>query len=305
MSVSLVPTQLRFRRRMLRFLLPALLLAAPLQAQIQLRTDPDQPARGSLIRLYLSHSGTEPLTGLSAEVEGEPLHLVSTDMLTWSGLAPIPVDGGDTLQVTVHLNTAMGSQALQVPLLVRLSPYPSEKLSVAPHMAEPDSAARMRIRKEGARAKALGSAAHQSPKMWTKPFRLPRASRITSGFGTGREYNGTVTSRHMGTDFAGAIGAPVRAANRGTVVLVDRFYLAGRVVYIDHGEGLISAYFHLTKAVVHVGQVVERGQLIGTVGRSGRVTGPHLHWVMRYGNVTVDPMTVVSLTTDNGQRATK
>ena len=281
---------------MLRYLVPALLLAAPLQAQTQVTTDPAQPARGSLIRLHITHSGSEPLTSLTAEVEGEPLHLSSTDKLTWSGFAPLAVEGGDTVQVTVHLNTVVGSQAVQLPLIVRQSPYPSEKLSVAPGMAEPDSAARMRIRREGARARELGAAAHQTPKQWSKPFRLPRASRITSGFGTGREYNGKTTSRHMGTDFAGAIGAPVRATNRGKVVLVDRFYLAGRVVYIDHGEGLISAYFHLTKAVVHVGQMVERGQLIGTVGRSGRVTGPHLHWIMRYGNVTVDPMTVIELT---------
>jgi murein DD-endopeptidase MepM/ murein hydrolase activator NlpD len=88
------------------------------------------------------------------------------------------------------------------------------------------------------------------------------------------------------------------------VVLVDRFYLAGRVVYLDHGEGLVSAYFHLTKAVVHVGQMVERGQLIGTVGRTGRVTGPHLHWITRYGNTTVDPMSVVALTAGNGEPGT-
>ena len=73
------------------------------------------------------------------------------------------------------------------------------------------------------------------------------------------------------------------------------FYLAGKVVYLDHGEGLISAYFHLSKALVRTGDTVERGQVIGSVGQSGRVTGPHLHWVMRYGGVTVDPMSVLAL----------
>jgi murein DD-endopeptidase MepM/ murein hydrolase activator NlpD len=283
---------------MLRFLVAALLLSAPLQAQVQVRTDPAQPSRGSLIRIHLTPASAEPLTSVSAEVEGEPLHLSTTDQVTWSGLAPIAVDGGDTVRVTVQLNTVIGSQTVTVPLAVHQSPYPSEKLTVAPRMAEPDSAARVRIAREGARARALGAEAHQTERLWTLPFRLPRTSRITSAFGTGREYNGTVTSRHMGTDFAGAIGAPIRAANRGRVVLVDRFYLAGRVVYIDHGEGLISAYFHLTRASVVAGQMVERGQVIGTVGRTGRVTGPHLHWIMRYGGVTVDPMTVVQLTTE-------
>jgi murein DD-endopeptidase MepM/ murein hydrolase activator NlpD len=281
---------------MLRLVLLCSLLTAPLSAQVIIRTEPEQPARGSLIRLHITPNSTEQLTDITGEVAGEPLHLHSTDQLTWTSLAPIPVDGGDTLTVTLTLTSPLGSRTVPVPLPVRQSPYPSEKLTVAPNMAEPDSAAEARIARESARARAVGAAAHQTERLWTSPFRLPRSSRITSGFGTGREYNGKVTGRHMGTDFAGAIGAPVRAANRGRVVLVDRFYLAGRVVYIDHGEGLVSAYFHLTRSVVAVGQMVERGQLIGTVGRTGRVTGPHLHWIMRYGGVTVDPMSVVALT---------
>ncbi len=102
-------------------------------------------------------------------------------------------------------------------------------------------------------------------------------------------------SRHLGTDFAGAVGDPVRATNRGVVAMVADFYLAGRVVYLDHGEGLVSAYFHLSSTAVAQGDTVERGQVIGAVGKSGRVTGPHLHWVMRYGAVTVDPVSVLTL----------
>jgi murein DD-endopeptidase MepM/ murein hydrolase activator NlpD len=79
------------------------------------------------------------------------------------------------------------------------------------------------------------------------------------------------------------------------VALVARFYLAGNVIYLDHGGGLISGYFHLSKTLVKTGQVVEKGQLIGRVGRTGRVTGPHLHWIMRYGGITLDPMSVLSL----------
>jgi murein DD-endopeptidase MepM/ murein hydrolase activator NlpD len=282
---------------MIRSLALLLLLAPPLAAQIQIRTEPGQPVRGSLIRIYITPQ-TAQLTAVSASVAAEPLHLSTTDQASWSGLAPIPIDGGDTVTVNVTLTTPLGSQVIPVPLTVVQPPYPSEKLTVAPKMAEPDSAARVRIAAEGKRARALGVEAHRTERLWAKPFRLPRGSRITSGFGMGREYNGAVTGRHMGTDFAGAIGSPVRATNRGRVVLVDRFYLAGRVVYIDHGEGLISAYFHLSKAAVTVGQMVQRGQVIGTVGRSGRVTGPHLHWIMRYGGVTVDPMTVVAVTAE-------
>jgi murein DD-endopeptidase MepM/ murein hydrolase activator NlpD len=77
--------------------------------------------------------------------------------------------------------------------------------------------------------------------------------------------------------------------------LVADFYLAGRAVYIDHGGGLVTAYFHLSRADVRRGQTVATGQRIGAVGRSGRVTGPHLHWVARYGTISVDPMSLLRL----------
>jgi murein DD-endopeptidase MepM/ murein hydrolase activator NlpD len=87
----------------------------------------------------------------------------------------------------------------------------------------------------------------------------------------------------------------VRAANRGVVALVDNFFLAGNVVYIDHGGGLVTAYFHLSKPLVAVGDTVARGQQIGLVGATGRVTGPHLHWAARYGTITVNPLDLMAL----------
>jgi murein DD-endopeptidase MepM/ murein hydrolase activator NlpD len=130
-------------------------------------------------------------------------------------------------------------------------------------------------------------------------FTQPRTSRITSGFGGGREYNGTITSRHMGTDFAGTTGAPVLAANRGVVRIVDAFYYGGNVVYVDHGAGLSSAYLHLSEQLVSAGDTVQRGQTIGRVGATGRVTGPHLHFIVRYGSVTVDPLSLFAIAGDS------
>jgi murein DD-endopeptidase MepM/ murein hydrolase activator NlpD len=143
--------------------------------------------------------------------------------------------------------------------------------------------------RERERALAVSRAAHDTPRLWSEVVK-PRDGRITSGYGSGREFNGRVQSRHTGTDFAGAVGAPVRAAARGVVALVDTFYLAGRVIYIDHGEGLVSAYFHLSRQDVAVGDTVDVGQQIGLVGATGRVTGPHLHWVVRYGAISIDPL---------------
>jgi murein DD-endopeptidase MepM/ murein hydrolase activator NlpD len=79
------------------------------------------------------------------------------------------------------------------------------------------------------------------------------------------------------------------------VALAADFYLAGKAVYLDHGGGLVTGYFHLSRAEVAPGDTVRAGQRIGAVGRSGRVTGPHLHWIMRYGTISLDPMSLVRL----------
>jgi murein DD-endopeptidase MepM/ murein hydrolase activator NlpD len=172
----------------------------------------------------------------------------------------------------------------------------ARQLSVDRRFTQPlDSATEARIERENVRARDVGRRAHDSPPRWTMPFLVPRASAVTSRFGSGRVFNGQVASRHLGVDFAGAVGQPVRAANRGVVVLVDAFFLAGNVVYIDHGGGIVTGYFHLSKQEVAVGDTVERGQEIGLVGSTGRVTGPHLHWSARYGALAVDPLDLVSL----------
>ncbi len=87
----------------------------------------------------------------------------------------------------------------------------------------------------------------------------------------------------------------MQAAARGRVALVANFYLAGRALYLDHGAGLVTGYFHLSRIDVVEGDTVKAGQVVGRVGRSGRVTGPHLHWIARYGGITVDAMSLVGL----------
>jgi murein DD-endopeptidase MepM/ murein hydrolase activator NlpD len=172
--------------------------------------------------------------------------------------------------------------------------YPNERLIVAPKYAVLDSATQARVDAEVEQARGVGRAAHETTRLWTT-FSVPRPSRVRSVFGAGREFNGEVTSRHYGTDFAGTSGAPVRAAGRGVVALVSNFYLAGHAVYLSHGGGLVTGYFHLSRVDVAEGDTVARGQVIGGVGRSGRATGPHLHWIARYGAITVDPMSLVRL----------
>ena len=264
-------------------------------AQAVATSRPEHPIQGTLYQLDVQPGPGPQVSRIDAEAAGEPLHLGTTDGVRWTGVAPVPMDGPDSLRLRLILIRQAAAETVFAALAISKGSYGSERLRVAPSMAEPDSAARVRIAQEIAQARAVSRGAHLTDRQWREPFIAPRTSRITSQFGTAREFNGKITSRHLGLDYAGTVGEPVRATNRGLVALVARFYLAGNVVYLDHGEGLISAYFHLSRTDVKPGDIVERGQIIGAVGRTGRVTGPHLHWVMRYGGVTVDPMSVLGL----------
>jgi murein DD-endopeptidase MepM/ murein hydrolase activator NlpD len=257
-------------------------------------TQPAPLVRGTLGRLAVRGFGAPPL---SAEAGGEPLHLTIADDGTMSALIAAPFADAESLAIILVRPDASGDpDTIRIALPVAPGNYRSEQLRVPAKYAEPDSAAAERIRSELELAKSVSRRAHDTPRAWTRPFRPPRPGRVTSVFGTAREFNGVVSSRHMGTDFAGTVGAPVYAANTGVVALTGDFYLAGKVVYLDHGAGLVTGYFHLSRIDVQPGALVQRGQRIGRVGRSGRVTGPHLHWIARYGAVTVDPMSVVSAT---------
>jgi murein DD-endopeptidase MepM/ murein hydrolase activator NlpD len=229
------------------------------------------------------------------EVAGEPIHFKYSRARPFRALVAVPVEAPDSLPLTLFLEQPGRSDTLSLFLPVGRAGYASEMLSVLPAYARPDSAASARIQSEIRRSREVSHRSQARPRIWRGPFRLPRRSRITSRFGTARVYNGEVQSRHLGTDFAGAVGAPVRSAGRGVVALVANFYLAGRTVYIDHGAGLVTGYFHLSRADVRVGDTVRAGQRIGAVGQSGRVTGPHLHWVARYGAISVDPMSLLRL----------
>jgi murein DD-endopeptidase MepM/ murein hydrolase activator NlpD len=273
-----------------------LALAAQVSGPVTLTTVPSPPARGSVVWLVATPTGApDSARTLDGTAAGEPLHFERLPSGRFRSLVGVPLEGGDTLPVTLRLSEGATTDTLVVDLRVTQPTYPTERLTVAPQYAEPDSAARARIESELAQSRAISRQAHDTPRMWEGPFVRPRPSRITSIYGTGREFNGKVTSRHLGTDFAGAVGAPVRAVGRGLVALVASFYLAGRAVYVDHGGGLVTGYFHLSRADVVAGDTVAAGQIIGAVGKSGRATGPHLHWIARYGGVTVDPTSLFAL----------
>ncbi|MEC3950974.1 M23 family metallopeptidase [Sphingobium sp. HWE2-09] len=130
---------------------------------------------------------------------------------------------------------------------------------------------------------------------WRQSFIWPAVGRISGLFGSQRIYQGTPGAYHGGVDVAGATGVPVVAPADGVVVLAaaDKpFTLEGHLLMIDHGHGLNSAFLHLSRIDVKVGDVVAQGQRIGAIGATGRATGPHLHWGMKWNDARIDPMLV-------------
>jgi len=279
--------------------------AAELSAQqAHLAVMPARPAPGALVRLTLTDAAAAPdsIVAITGTMAGEPLHFIGAHG-AWRAIGAVPVDsGGEVVAHVIASRTSGRTDTLSVSVTPPPLPPPKEQLAVAERFGRPmDSATAARVAQENARALAVGRRSHESPPRWNTPFQRPRASAISSVFGSGRTFNGQVTSRHLGVDFRGALGAPIRAANAGVVVLVDTFFLGGRVVYIDHGGGLTTGYLHLSRALVEVGDTVARGQVIGLVGATGRVTGPHLHWTARYGALTVNPLDLLALGSTNGR----
>ena len=258
---------------------------------------PERPRQGAVVRIVVAPEAGDAPQLVRGRFGEAPVVLERRPDGSFAGVAGVPVEttGSITLSLALH-DEGGDSTVVRRDVPVASGEFRHERLTVAPRFGRPpDSALAARIAREGAMARAVAERAIATPRLWGGAWRRPRASRITSGFGHGREFNGAVQSRHMGTDFAGAVGTPVLAANCGVVALVADFHLAGTAVYVDHGGGLVSGYFHLSRADVAEGDTVRTGQPLGRVGRTGRVTGPHLHWILRSNGVTVNPMTVFAL----------
>jgi len=284
--------------RPIRVLLLLSLTASPAAGQsVHVRWHADAPRQGSVAYVVLEAPGGPGPTAVRGTLDSLPLAFVRAPGDRFAALAPVPLAAADSVTVRLQVEYAKGrTRAVERRLPVIPARFPTERLRVDPRFTRPpDSALRARMAREAAAARRVTEQALATPRLWWTDFVAPRAGRVTSVFGIGRVFNGRLQSRHLGTDYDGVVGAPVRAANRGVVALVGDFYYAGRVVYVNHGAGLITAYLHLSEVLVGDGDTVTAGQLIGRVGASGRVTGPHLHWAVRVGTSSVDGAALLAL----------
>jgi murein DD-endopeptidase MepM/ murein hydrolase activator NlpD len=131
--------------------------------------------------------------------------------------------------------------------------------------------------------------------LWTKSFTVPIPGENGRNFGHRRVFNGEPRAPHNGADLRAATGTPIHSSNRGRVVLAKSLFFTGNTVIVDHGLGVISLYAHLSRIDVKRGAMVERGQVLGLSGATGRVTGPHLHWGLRIQGARVDPFALVEM----------
>ncbi len=231
------------------------------------------------------------VTALDGEWMGHPLAFFrGLNGRAWYALAGVDVGsstGPSTLEIRAHL-AGGGRRDLSQTVEIHPAHYRTATLSVAPRFVEPGPEQLKQI-KADEQLKAQVFAKSASQPLWTGSFRAPVNSAPTDSFGTRRIFNGELDSIHKGMDFRAPMGTPVRAGNSGVVVLARPLYFEGNCVVIDHGLGLWTISMHLSRIEVREGEHVEAGQRIGLSGATGRVTGPHLHWAVRWEGAYLDP----------------
>ena len=216
----------------------------------------------------------------------------------WRALAGIDLD---TKPGAYSLRIARTRGAAPTTLTLRVVPktFPVRRLRVPASFVVPPPEALDQITRDGL---LLAQAYRRvSSRRWSGAFVLPVDGPATSNFGTRSYYNGQRRSPHAGVDFVGAPGTPIRAANHGEVVVASPMYFTGNTIVIDYGDRLFSVFAHLSELRAKVGDIVEPSTIVGLVGATGRVTGPHLHWSVRLNGARVDPLSLVAATA-NGER---
>jgi len=290
-----MPTPIRYLVALTLCLVPAVATGQGPTGAPQVAWWPRWPLEGSLVRVVvpLPPSAGDSVTAVSGDLAGEPLHFERFGD-GFQALGAVPFGARDGAAAVVLVERGGGADdTLRATLPVARRRAPRERLRVAPQYAQPAESLAERIRIEQEMVQEVRQRAHETPRLWRGPFVRPSAGPVTSVFGVARVFNEVVRSRHWGVDFAGLWGAPVRAANRGVVAPHSDLYYSGTTVLIDHGAGLVTGYFHLSRVLVVPGDTVDTGQLIGRVGATGRVTKSHLHWFGAYGAITVDPLDLV------------
>ncbi len=262
--------------------------------QVQVQPEPLETGTMGLVKVY-PPQGVEKIR---AYFDGKNIPVFPNhSMEKWPFGCFVPValtmKPGRTI-ITFRARVNGESLLYSHPLMIKKKEYPKEFLKVKKKYAEFPPAILKRIRSDQA---AVAHACRKiTPEIyWQGPFVKPVPGRMTSPFGLRRYFNGQPRSPHSGADFAAPVGTPVKASNRGVVVMARDCYLSGKTLIVDHGYGLFTLYCHLSSFKAAVGDQVPKRAVIALSGKSGRITGPHLHWGVSLLGKRLDPQSLLNV----------
>ncbi|POY80954.1 peptidase M23 [Pseudomonas amygdali pv. morsprunorum] len=265
---------------MLRFVAPlfALLLCLPAHADSFITRALDKPVPGGVAVVDLGTGAQAP----TATYQGKPVLVVKEQGTRWLAIVGIPLtvkpgtqqvtSGGRTLNFTVG-SKKYPEQHITLKNKRQVNPNPEDNKRIEGELAEQ------------LRAYRSFSPGTPSNLILDKPVNGPLSSR----FGVRRFFNGEERNPHSGLDFAVPAGTPIKSPAAGKVILTGNYFFNGNTVFVDHGQGFISMFCHMSKIDVKVGDLVPRGGVVGKVGATGRATGPHMHWNVSLNDARVDP----------------
>jgi len=256
----------------------------------------------ALLLLLSGYPGQTVVVDIAFEPELEAVTLVwqsqeihmASDNAGWFALLRVDLDVKPGPYEVDAVFRYAGNRQERRTLALTVTPkaYPTTRLTVEPKYVELSPENQQRAAQDRKRIDAAYATTAAEP-YWSDAFIVPVAG-VSGGrnFGHRRVFNDQPRAPHSGTDLTAATGTEVRATNRGRVLLTGEFFFNGNAVFVDHGMGVLSMYLHLSSILVAQGQLLERGELLGLAGATGRVTGPHLHWGVKVTGARVDPFTL-------------
>ncbi len=201
--------------------------------------------------------------------------------------------GIDTKQGDYPIKLNIGGNKAGSILTVQHKEFPTINLTLPEDkvILKPDDL--KRAQKEAEKLKSIWP--KESEKLWAGRFLMPLANKTSTQFGTKRIMNKKKISVHRGVDVKGGKGEPVKAFNKGKVVLAEELFFGGKTIILDHGQGIFSIYMHMSGFNAEPMDIVSKGKVIGFVGSSGRATGPHLHFGVKVQSINVNPVSLIEL----------
>jgi hypothetical protein len=269
------------------------IIASAAEPALTASVTPERVGQGDIAILSLSPTDTIASATCTWNSQTLPLHPVHGRLSTF---IPVPMDeppGPKRVELEI---TSRDGDSFQrtASFIIEPTDFPVQRLTLPESQVTLSSEDLARHERERA-AVAAAYAGRRQKRLWNEGFLRPVSGSVSTPFGVRRMLNDKPRNPHSGVDFRGPLGQPVAAAADGVVVLTADHFFSGKSIYIDHGMGIITMYFHLSEILVETGNTVTRETVIGRIGSTGRSTGPHLHWGVRIHDLNVNPLAFLAL----------